>query len=245
MSANLNYLFYKDYYKAINKKKGDHGKQVVLINRQIQNFNYYNSTFRNNTPIMTPNSSTPGENLKQLESYRLKTQYPGLLIGLGTPHESKVSSDDEIKLGFQFDYVTGLPVIPGSSVKGMLRSVFRKCPDYIAELLSEITEKDDAQLTFSEAEISALEQSIFGKWCKDKGDLAGQDIFFDATIKSGATAGPAKGQTATQGNLMAFEYITSHLANEPALQGLTEPNPVRLLKVRPGVVFSFSIHLIG
>lgn len=238
MSVNLNYLYYKAYYQAIHRN-ADHEEQVKSVNHVIHDFDY-NLEFRNSTPINTLENSTSKENRQQLQAYRLKTQYPGLLIGLGTPHESKVSTNEEIKLGFQFDYVTGLPVIPGSSVKGMLRSVFRKCPDYIAELLAEVS---DRKLTFGEDEIRALEQMIFGKWCKDKGDLAGSDIFFDATIKSGATTDPRNRQTATQGNLMAFEYITSHVAQDPALQGLLDPNPVRLLKVRPNVVFSFSFIL--
>ena len=56
--------------------------------------------------------------------FELYTAYPGVLIGTGNPHE--ISMENAIKCGFSFDYVTGLPYIPGSSIKGMLRSYFSK-----------------------------------------------------------------------------------------------------------------------
>ena len=65
--------------------------------------------------------------------FELKTTYPGALIGSGLVHG--VGDDHEIKIGFQFDYVSGLPYIPGSSVKGILRSMFGKA-DYIKEKLN-------------------------------------------------------------------------------------------------------------
>jgi CRISPR-associated protein Cmr6 len=58
------------------------------------------------------------------QSFVLQTQYPGLLVGLGYPHYGEV--DEAIKLGFSLDYVSGLPVIPSSTVKGVLRSMMRK-----------------------------------------------------------------------------------------------------------------------
>lgn len=54
------------------------------------------------------------------------TTYPGLIAGTGYTHET--GTKDEFKLGFFFDHTTGLPVIPGSSVKGVLRSIFPQCP---------------------------------------------------------------------------------------------------------------------
>ncbi|MCC8070340.1 MAG: RAMP superfamily CRISPR-associated protein [Bacteroidales bacterium] len=50
---------------------------------------------------------------------------PGLIIGAGLPHFTSGGNDD-FKTGLQFDYTTGLPVIPGSSVKGLLRSAYAK-----------------------------------------------------------------------------------------------------------------------
>jgi len=52
----------------------------------------------------------------------LKTTYPGLATGLGLRHET--GTEQEAKLGLVFDHATGYPFIPGSTVKGLLRSAF-------------------------------------------------------------------------------------------------------------------------
>ena len=58
------------------------------------------------------------------DAYKIsfKTTYPGLAVGLGYIHESDEIED--YKMGMSFDHTTGVPYIPGSSVKGTLRSVF-------------------------------------------------------------------------------------------------------------------------
>ncbi len=55
-------------------------------------------------------------------SFSMTTRYPGLLIGTGYSHQ--IGVEGEFKIGFYFDYTTGLPILPGSSVKGLLRSAF-------------------------------------------------------------------------------------------------------------------------
>lgn len=248
MVKNLNYLFNKDYYTDVWKETR-HNSRVKACNNQIQDFDF-SSASREVESITTFSDNANC----QMHSFNLKTHYPGLLLGLGNPHPGLVFETDnqntfkknseEIKLGFYFDYVTGLPVIPGSTVKGALRSVFRKCPAYIIELLDEIlVDGKDKGSEMSEADISILEQSIFGEWCKGEDSktvlpIQGRDVFFDAIISSSAEPIPNK-----QGNLLDFEYITSHRADDPSLQGLTEPNPVRLIKVRAGVSFQFNFIL--
>lgn len=67
------------------------------------------------------------ENIFQVE---LTTSYPGLITGIGVSHQTTLKWMDkndqipEFKLGITFDYTTGLPIIPGSSIKGVLRSFF-------------------------------------------------------------------------------------------------------------------------
>lgn len=72
--------------------------------------------------------------------FKLTTTYPGLLVGLGYTHEAgdgQVKEEEkdgaEIKLGFMLDYVTGLPIIPGSTIKGALSSAFRKYKSALPE----------------------------------------------------------------------------------------------------------------
>ena len=58
------------------------------------------------------------------QTFELTTTYPGLLVGSGYNHPKLKDSTDDFQLGFFFDYTTGLPLISGSSIKGVLHSVF-------------------------------------------------------------------------------------------------------------------------
>lgn len=59
-------------------------------------------------------------------SFQLTTIYPGILIGAGYSHYAikGEGEDSDYQLGFFFDHTLGIPIIPGSSVKGVLKSVF-------------------------------------------------------------------------------------------------------------------------
>lgn len=119
---------------------------------------------------------------QELQEITLKTTYPGLLVGLGNLHNSQ-QSGKEIKTGFMLDYTTGIPVIPGSTVKGMLRSCFAY-PQVIRELLEK---------PYTDDEIEQLEQAIF------EGCDGSRDIFFDG-FPDGDTQG-----------LVDTDFITPHL----------------------------------
>src|SRR5690606_22651360 len=102
--------------------------------------------------------------------------YPGLIIGTGVAHETGLKG--EMKLGLSFDYTTGLPYIPGSSVKGILRSVF---PGSFSKADQEFKESRIAYirdiLDDQELNVGQLEAEIFdGKNCKS---IYGRDIFMD------------------------------------------------------------------
>ena len=145
--------------------------------------------------------------------FELKTTYPGALFGSGLAHV--VGDDHEIKIGFQFDYVTGLPYIPGSSVKGILRSMFGKT-DYIKEklLVNNITADEHKSLIFS----------VFGG-DSDNDMIHGNVVFFDAVIVPGSIRGE---------NIIGNDFITPHK------DMLKEPEPLQFLKVLPNVTFRFS-----
>lgn len=148
MSANIGWLFYKDYFNGIDYASLDNPMNEANINKKIQNI-------INQTPT-----------IKEAEvlgstHFTATTIYPGLLLGSGNSHELPSIKGQAI-LGFHFDYTSGLPVIQGSSIKGVLRSTF-KHSEYIQELLS------DTQLNIQE-----LESEIFNN----------NDIFFDATISN-------------------------------------------------------------
>jgi CRISPR-associated protein Cmr6 len=165
---NLNYLLNKEYYEELSHKHFDD------CNRAL--------TGRRFAPA--------GEELSfSRHSFVLKTAYPGLLVGIGNTHEAgegvkgKDEEGAEIKLGFTLDFVTGLPVIPGSTVKGVLRGAFKYHPDYAAGLLG-IHDKN---------QVKELEKTIFAEG-------SNKVVFFDAIL-----VGAGK-----DGRLLGLDNITPH-----------------------------------
>jgi CRISPR-associated protein Cmr6 len=71
--------------------------------------------------------------IKDAKTFELTTTYPGLLVGSGYNHPKLKENDDDFQLGFFFDHTTGLPLISGSSIKGLLRSVLEK-EEFCAEV---------------------------------------------------------------------------------------------------------------
>ena len=147
--------------------------------------------------------------------FSLHTLYPGLLIGAGYAHPKLKENNDDFQLGFFFDHTTGLPVIPGSSIKGMLRALLPIDGDVDSKraYVKELYEWDDA---FIDDLCNCFED--------------GKTIFYDAYIVS---------TNDEKGRIFAEDYVTSHFSDEP-MGMFKEPNPVRFIKIRPGVSFQFQ-----
>lgn len=202
---NQQYLFYVKYYDALVNKQKSGDQNIESLNNLI-----IDAVYREDENKIIPFSINGEENLpgRIVQCFTLNVCYPGLLAGLGYPHEAGTYSPDksrEIKLGFSLDYVSGLPYIPGSTLKGVLRSAFRNYDSDIGHLLNVGTDV-----------IKLLENAIFEE---------GQDVFLDVFPVSGDKAN----------KLLQLEYITSHKATDPIYDGLTNINPLRLLKIRPDV----------
>ncbi|MGN0502005.1 MAG: type III-B CRISPR module RAMP protein Cmr6, partial [Ruminococcus sp.] len=93
--------------------------------------------------------------------------------------------DEKQKMGFSFDYVTGQPYIPGSSVKGVLRSHFKNHPEAVAEILN-----SNGKYCVSKEDVGNLEKLIFDN----------SDVFLDAVVYDGSK----------NKKLIGFDYITPH-----------------------------------
>lgn len=156
-SANLGWLFYKDYFKGLTYtndmeqsdfscKKEKWTKDECLISKKIK-------AIIETKPIITK------EDERGSTKFNGTTTYPGLLLGAGNAHELP-NVKGQATLGFHFDYTTGLPVIQGSSIKGVLRSAF-KHHEYIRACV-----EDDI------LDVATLEENIFNN----------ADIFYDANI---------------------------------------------------------------
>lgn len=196
---NLNLFFNKLYYKDIN-----------LAFRNADDFNA--SLEKNNEEIFNasfdPAKDYKPSPIKNTSTFLMKVLYPGLLIGTGYSHGTGLSNED-INCGFSFDYVTGQPYIPGSSVKGLLRSCF-KHNGIVSELLPKIS---------CSAE-KALESSIFGE--KDEED--GVDVFLDAVIRKGDK----------KNKLICSETLAPHkgITEEPDVLQLLKISPDVVIEFR-------------
>ncbi len=229
---NNQYLFNVKYYDGLYPGEKD---EISRSNEKLLNY----TLMKEKVPAFNGPADTT--------ILHMKTVYPGLLIGTGNPHSAKFDgsgegADDEIKLGFTLDHVTGLPYIPGSTVKGVLRSIFKKPGNrdkdetrehyearleaynnrlsYIKEIMTEIIGKtfEDLKKQDPEEMIKKFESEVFGEEGSKKAD-----VFFDAY--------PVRGNSKT-GKLFAFESITPHSM-------FKDPTPLRLLKVIPDVIFEF------
>ena len=210
-NPNIGWLFYKELYR-----KGNDSAHIQSKLEEIKKV-----------------SSVDTDKLKFGEyGFILKTTYPGLIIGSGYIHG--VSSDDDVKIGFYFDHTTGLPQLPGSSVKGVLRSFFKSLQnpdkeelalDFFKEVFKEIGYTKEINKEF----LGALEDEIFeGIDSKTKKPLPvyNRDKFFDAVVIEISNDG-----------LLSEDYITPH--KEP----LKNPVPIKILKVSGGVSFKFQFDL--
>ena len=242
--ANIGWLYYRDYYRnfahssvnvvmSINKKgketlikKGSDleltykKKNEYICRSSLASLSEYNKSLLNSLPCNTRLS--------------FKTTYPGLLIGSGLSHGT--GTDNDMKIGFLFDYTTGLPYIPGSSVKGILRSMFplvkvkKDLSDeekiYNKRRIKYIQQK--LQGEYSDEQIIMLTRAIFeDPYDKNNDKLIKRDVFMDALID------PEQEDKYFMGD----DFITTH--RDP----LKNPTPLQFLKVLPEVVFCFSFNL--
>ena len=167
---NIGKLFYKDYYKEVNFENVINGIESSpgQINQKIKRSAHL--TIAN--PIGT----------EECSSFRAKILYPGLVTGVGLEHNSK-NIKGGYNLGMHFDYTWGMPVVYGSSVKGVLREYFKDFYE-LKEFKKEGIEAND------------LFEDIFNG---GKKSIYHRDIFFDAVITN-----------TYNGHLLEDDSITPH-----------------------------------
>ena len=162
----------------------------------------------------------------------MKVQTPGLLIGSGLAH-GLPGSEEDVKTGLQFDYTSGLPVIPGSSVKGVIRSAFPT----IKEDKGQSNEADVEKLNYIKSLIADIpEFSSLVLEDNDILELGNQmynhgDIFADALLVG---YGTRMKQHGTVKQVLAEDHITPHTGGP-----LAQPVPIKIVKVAPGATFAF------
>ena len=204
-NSNLGWLFYKDYYTAVEDWTDPKASEKA-ISKKVDDL--ISIEISKQDPIILGNTH-----------FKATTTYPGLLLGSGNAHELP-SVEGQAILGFHFDYTSGLPVVQGSSIKGVLRSAFRH-PEYIEELIG-------SDALASPEHIKALEAEIF-----ENGD-----VFFDAQIiSSGKILGDD--YITPHKNTKKKKFENGELVPDE----LCDPNPLRFIKVLPNVTFVFDFEL--
>ena len=149
---NLHKLYYKDYFSDVDFRNlaSDASKAAV------QRSNACLTAPVRNTDLVLGNLPTVSN------SFELEVIYPGLITGVGIQHEAGV--EGEFKLGLHLDYTTGLPLIYGSSVKGVLRSYFKE--------------------VYNGADADVIINDIFEGVASDGNpkSIYARDIFYDAVV---------------------------------------------------------------
>jgi len=228
MGANIGWLFYKDYFKGINYNNLEDKKNELIIKDKVENI-----------IIQTPNI----EESKELGNIHFKatTTYPGLILGSGNAHELP-SIEGQAILGFHFDYTSGLPVISGSSIKGVLRSAFPLDEAELETKLKHLNDEAKEQSNDKDKEQLILLNNAKYEYIKEYSKLESfedviklkkqifdnSDIFFDAEIIK------ADGF----GKILGDDFLAPHGDNP-----LKNPIPLRFIKVLPNVTFRFDFEL--
>lgn len=232
LSSNMHYVFHVEYFRNLNLlTKSDRDAAIIRRrNQDIRTFLFPKS----GSVVPAPFSEL--RDMPGFHSFSLYTTYPGLLIGTGNPHETAL--DGAVKCGFSLDYVTGLPYIPGSSLKGLLRSSFpgtlRREPVQDAETAKmEAEAKEELIRDFLNQEnlnVRALEDVIFGsddpEEKKFQINLECGDVFLGAFPVSWPDS------------ILEMEFITPHK------EKFSDPIPISIMKIRPNVrmEFAFLLH---
>lgn len=258
-TCNLGWHYYRNYFKQINA-----ANNIDISNGETLKSEDTEKIFKaRNKEITDYAPETFFVLLNGNETFKLYTTYPGLLLGAGYEHE--ISAKGEMKLGFYFDHTTGLPIIPGSSVKGVLRSVFPqwdKHPNtganikwvktyFIKSLLTNTTteevekeyDHDENKKRKLKNEIMQLEDTIFEGIRNSLAtnstnkfySIYERDIFLDAFIFSAGKDDQIGG----------IDSITPHIQDgiPYELAMLKNPTPLPFLKVLPNVGFKFNFQL--
>lgn len=173
---NLSKFYYKDYFNGVDFSflPDDAPDNVIDIikqrNRELCSHG-----------LLKQIESNPIQNA----AFNMKIAYPGLVTGIGINHEASIKG--EFKLGMHFDYTYGMPIIYGSSVKGVLKYYFK---DFYKEYCKSKTNLPPVDMV----------DNIFNGGSKSIYD---RDIFFDAVITKGDN----------KGRILASDSITPHGTN--------------------------------
>jgi len=255
---NLKHFYYRQYFDGIEL-------QQPIKNKEREGFEKDNeAAFRIKNNILTstghvkPFSANNMSKVSNVPVLELQVQNPGLLPGIGYPHE--VGYPGEFKLGFGFDHVSGLPLLPGSTVKGVLRSVFPQFKfdaehpgnftpesdvdkrakqlekaNFIVSLLKRLglDVPTDTDLEGKKRLAHALDLSVFCGW-----DFENPEKPIRSAMSKHDVCFDALPVAFEQDQLLGRDALTPHGADP-----LKNPIPLPFVKVMASVTFGFYFRL--
>ena len=148
-------------FQKVDKKEANKGKTFM---KKINSVSNNSSRVINNPSFYYYKDKNYGKDIENFQfeniyeelfkidgakTFELTTVYPGLLIGSGYNHPKLKDNNDDFQLGFFFDHTTGLPVISGSSIKGLLKSVFEK-KELMQDFYGETVDNDKIKEIFTQ-----------------------------------------------------------------------------------------------
>lgn len=243
MGRNLHKYYYNEYFGEMPEEIIDpedrQGRRRINASLNWNNI----KTDKKNAPIIKKrNTRLTEEGLlykieKPVETddvFELGIIYPGLVTGIGINHEATI--EGEFKLGVHFDWTWGMPVIYGSSVKGVLRAWFKEFykgdrdpDDYETEIFEGSLRDNEAEKKKYGQEWEQKVKNVKNRIYKPK-SIYNRDIFFDAVITA----------PDTKGRILCSDSITPHGDNP-----LKNPTPITFLKIAPGCKLEFRFKLVG
>jgi len=253
MGANIGWLYTRNYFKE-GKSEFDLDFNWILKYNELKSLQAANDTdssahlkkeierqkVKNKKALEVKNNTIKSVNLKNFinvfettlnnitepiyTNISLLTIYPGLLIGSGYEHET--TTEGELKLGMQFDHTTGLPYIPGHSVKGVVRYYLNKpFSDKNGNLHTIFESFVNSDLESKNQKLLPIEvcnqafDSMFPN--NDKTSMYNTDIYFDAF--------PDKDTT----TIFDFDFNTPHKSP------IKSPIPLSFLKIKEDITMNF------
>lgn len=219
----------KDEIKAIKKENGKilAQKSKWLCEKKWADFKKFEGLLSGENKLIAPNAS-----------FELKVENPGLVFGTGITHES--GNEGEFKIGFYFDFITGLIVIPGHAIKGVVKSWFVGNDKREALLWHLKNDKGDLRELGKNIESveTTIDNGFLEKLCDEMfsgKDTEGivqniyrRDIFHEAFIV---------GSDHTGGLFLGKDAITPHGTNP-----LRNPIPLPFIKLLPRTKLIFNFR---
>jgi len=205
--------------KQITKIENENTKEVEKRNKILFDFNLHN--YKNEI-------GSSNEHLSHCTKISLKTLYPGLLFGSGYRHETGIQG--ELKLGMQFDHTTGLPYIPGHSVKGVikywLKLEFEDEGKEVLPMIGYFIEnelKNTNHQVLIKKNLEALIDKMFPN--DERLSIYETDIYYDAILDF------------NNKKFLSNDFITPHPSP------IKEPVPLSFLLIKEDVQFNFYFDL--